>query len=87
MASELERAALMLQNDGYIIGQVHEDPEQGIVAFFDPASLRPGWNGNRAFGLLRLTTVEILRLKHDPNAKAEIYHKVQQAEERLSEDL
>ena len=87
MATVIERAALVLEHDGYITAWMHEGRHEGIVAFLDPKMLGPAWRGPKIFGLVRFTAQEIHRLNGDPNSKSQIYHRAQEAKQQLLEDI
>ena len=83
----IDRAADIVQRNGYLLGWMHEDTRQGIVAFLDPHTLKPGWNGKKIFGLVRFTAAEIKLFGSASDGATKILHRVREAEHTLLEDL
>ena len=89
MPTELERAALMLESKGYVVGQIKDggSKDAGIIDFFDPHTLKGTWPGKLVFGRVRFSSPELNDLRKDPNAKSRIFQRVREAELRLLADL
>ena len=82
MPTGIQRAANMLEANGYLIGWIREDPKEGIVAFLDPHTLKPEWSGPKLFGLARFSRREL-----DSFDSTQILHRVRQAGDQLLDDL
>ena len=87
MATEIERAAQMLEADGYLTAWTRVDHTEGLVAFLDPHTLKATWTGPRLFGIARFSARELRDLRGDPNCRTQIYHRVQEAKQQLLDDI
>lgn len=82
MPTGIQRAANIVEANGYLIGWIREDPKEGIVAFFDPHTLKSEWSGPKLFGLVRFSRREL-----DSFNATQILHRVREAEAQLLQDI
>lgn len=87
MATEVERAATILEGKRYAIGIIYDGPEYSLVTFYDRATLRPEWDGPNVVGKVTFLSREIAKARREKTQSHLVQMRVRQAELRLLNEV